>query len=133
MHNTVNAAQRRRDVLALCKATPTPSVLWYWVSISAPLNFLPGNQDLVDYFAGVKAEIEQRVIDGVAALPGERYRLAFDGIMNWNKVGWLANQFADHDAAVICGRYTHRSFWNRSAERRVGKGCVSSGRYRWAP
>src|SRR3546814_4568997 len=32
--------------------------------------------------------------------------------MNWNKVGWLANQFADHDAAVICGRYTHSSFWN---------------------
>lgn len=30
--------------------------------------------------------------------------------MNWNKVGWLANQFADHDAAVICGRYTHSSF-----------------------
>ena len=112
MHYIKKAAQLRLDALALCKATPTPAVFWDWVASIAPINFLPGNQDLVDYFAGVKAEIEQRVIDGVAALPGERYRLAFDGIMNWNKVGWLANQFADHDAAVICGRYTHSSFWN---------------------
>ena len=58
-----------------------------------------------------KAEIEQRLIEGVPALPNERYRLAFDGIMNWNKVGWLANKFAQNDAAVIFGRYTHTSFW----------------------
>ena len=112
MHYIKRAAQLRIDALALCKASPTPAVFWDWVASIAPINFLPGNQALVDYFADVKAEIEQRLIDGVAALPNERYRLAFDGIMNWNKVGWLANQFAEHDAAVICGRYTHSSFWH---------------------
>ena len=34
-----------------------------------------------------------------------------DGIMNWNKLGWLADKFASHDAAVLCGRYTHNAFW----------------------
>ena len=66
----------------------------------------------MDYFAGVKAEIEQRLQEGVTALPNERYRLAFDGIMNWNKVGWLANKFAQNNAAVLVGRYTHSSFWH---------------------
>lgn len=112
MHYIKRAAQLRLDALELCKARPTPAVFWDWVASIAPINFLPGNQALVDYFQGVKTEIEQRLEQGVSALPNERYRLAFDGIMNWNKVGWLANKFAEHDAAVVCGRYTHNSFWH---------------------
>lgn len=112
MHYIKKASRLRLEALALCRKAPAPALFWDWIASIAPINFLPGNQALVDYFAGVKAEIEQRLADGVAALPNERYRLAFDGIMNWNKVGWLANKFAEHDAAVICGRYTHTAFWN---------------------
>ena len=111
MHYIKRAAELRVEALRLCTARPTPATFFDWVASIAPINFLPGNQDLVDYFARVKAEIEQRLVDGTPALPNERYRLAFDGIMNWNKVGWLANKFAENDAAVICGRYTHTSFW----------------------
>ncbi|MCC0056794.1 MAG: 2-hydroxyacyl-CoA dehydratase [Rhodobiaceae bacterium] len=106
------AAELRLEALDLCAARPTPAVFWDWIASIAPINFLPGTPALVDYFAEMKAEIEQRLKDNVSALPNERYRLMFDGIMNWNKVGWLANKFAEHDAAVICGRYTHTSFWN---------------------
>jgi benzoyl-CoA reductase subunit B len=106
------AAELRLEAMALCARTPTPATFWDWIASIAPINFLPGNQALVDYFAGVKAEIEQRVRDHVPALPNERYRLAFDGIMNWNKVGWLANKFAQHGATVVAGRYTHSSFWH---------------------
>jgi len=112
MHYIKRAAILRLEAMALCRAKPAPATFWDWIASIAPINFLPGNQALVDYFAGVKAEIEQRLIDGVAALPNERYRLAFDGIMNWNKVGWLANKFAQHGAAVMVGRYTHDSFWH---------------------
>lgn len=112
MHYIKRASELRLEAMALCRAMPAPATFWDWIASIAPINFLPGNQALVDYFAGVKAEIEQRLIDGVAALPNERYRLAFDGIMNWNKVGWLANKFAENDAAVMVGRYTHNSFWH---------------------
>lgn len=112
MHYIKIAGQLRMDALDLCKVQPTPATFWDWVACIAPINFLPGNQDLVDFFADVKTEIEQRVAEGIPALPHERYRLAFDGIMNWNKVGWLANKFAANDAAVVCGRYTHTSFWH---------------------
>ena len=40
---------------------------------------LPGRQD----------EIQQRLDTGVPAVQDERYRLYFDGIMNWNKLGFL--------------------------------------------
>lgn len=111
MHYIKRASELRLEAMALCRGKPAPATFWDWIASIAPINFLPGNQALVDYFAGVKTEIEQRLQEGVTALPNERYRLAFDGIMNWNKVGWLANKFAENNAAVLVGRYTHGAFW----------------------
>ena len=105
------ASELRLEAMALCTQAPTPATYWDWVASIAPINFLPGNQALVDYFAGVKAEIEQRVADGVSAVANERYRVYFDGIMNWNKLGFLTRKFAEYDVAVVAGRYTHESFW----------------------
>ena len=105
------ASELRLEAMALCRQAPTPATYWDWVASIAPINFLPGNQALVDYFAAVKAEIEQRVADGESAVENERYRLYFDGIMNWNKLGFLTRKFAEYDAAVVAGRYTHESFW----------------------
>jgi len=105
------ASQLRREAMALCAHAPTPATFWDWIASIAHINFLPGNQDLVDYFGSVRDEIAARVANGVPALENERYRLYFDGIMNWNKLGWLAKRFAEYDAAVIAGRYTHSSFW----------------------
>ena len=45
-------------------------------------------------------------IANVPALQNERYRLYFDGIMNWNKLGWLAKRFADTGAPVVGPRST---------------------------
>jgi benzoyl-CoA reductase subunit B len=112
MHYIKRASEVRLEAMAMCRAKPAPATYWDWIASIAPINFLPGNQALVDYFVGMRDEIEQRLRDGVVALPNEKYRLAFDGIMNWNKLGWLANKFASHDSAVMVGRYTHNSFWH---------------------
>jgi benzoyl-CoA reductase/2-hydroxyglutaryl-CoA dehydratase subunit BcrC/BadD/HgdB len=105
------AAELRQEGLELCRQAPTPATYWDWVASIAPINFLPGNQALVDYFQAVKGEIQQRLRDGVSAVPNERYRLYFDGIMNWNKLGWLARKTAELNAAVVCGRYINHAFW----------------------
>ena len=105
------ASELRLEAMELCRLAPTPATYWDWVASIAPINFLPGNQALVDYFAGVKAEIQQRIVDGVSAIENERYRVYFDGIMNWNKLGFLTRKFAEYNVAVVAGRYTHESFW----------------------
>jgi len=105
------ASELRLEGMELCTNKPTPATYWDWIASIAHINFLPGNQDLVNYFGSVRDEIAARVANGVPALENERYRLYFDGIMNWNKLGWLAKRFAEYDAAVIAGRYTHSSFW----------------------
>ena len=105
------AAELRREGLDLCKAKPAPATFWDWIACVAPINFLPGDQALVDYFAGVRDEIAERLDAGVSGVEGETYRLYFDGIMNWNKLGFLSRKFAEHGAAVLAGRYIHNAFW----------------------
>jgi benzoyl-CoA reductase subunit B len=105
------ASELRREAMALCKAAPTPATYWDWIASIAQINFMPAGPELVRYFADVKAEVQQRLDNSIPGVQNERYRLYFDGIMNWNKLGWLSRKFADADVAVVCGRYTHNAFW----------------------
>ncbi len=105
------AAEIRREGMAMCRAKPTPATFWDWIASVAHINFLPASQELVDYFTAIRDEIAARVDAGVGAIRDERYRLYFDGIMNWNKLGELARVFAEHHVAIIAGRYTHNAFW----------------------
>ncbi|MTD12499.1 2-hydroxyacyl-CoA dehydratase [Nakamurella sp. YIM 132087] len=105
------ASELRREAMAMCKAAPTPATYWDWIASIAPINFLPAGPELVAYFQAVRDEVAQRLADGVPGIANERYRLYFDGIMNWNKLGYLARKFAEYDVAVVCGRYTHNAFW----------------------
>ena len=111
MGNVKRASELRLEAMDMCTATPAPASFFDWVVSIAPINQLPCTTDIVDYFTAVRDEVAERVKNGVGAVPREKYRLFFDGIMNWNKVGWLAEKFARYDAAVVVGRYTHMAFW----------------------
>ena len=105
------ASELRLEAMDMCIATPAPASFFDWVVSIAPINNLPVGPQIVDYFQTVRDEVAARVAAGEGAIRKERYRLFFDGIMNWTKVGWLAEKFAKYDAAVIAGRYTHMAFW----------------------
>jgi hypothetical protein len=66
------AAELRREGLDLCKAKPAPATFWDWIACVAPINFLPGDQALVDYFSGVKDEIQGRVDAGISGVKDEK-------------------------------------------------------------
>lgn len=105
------AAELRLEAMRLCRTKPSPANFFEWTNSIAPVNFLPGGPAIVDYFVTKKAEIQSRVDQGIGSVPTEKYRLFWDGIMNWNKIGWLADKFANYDACVVSGRYTHLGFW----------------------
>jgi benzoyl-CoA reductase subunit B len=105
------AATLRMEAIELCTARPAPASFFDWIVSIAHVNFLPGTQSIVDYFQAVKDEITERIANSEGAVKDEKKRLFFDGMMNWNKVGWLADKFASVGAAVVAGRYTHMSFW----------------------
>ncbi len=111
MGQVKRASQLRLEAMDMCAAHPAPASFFDWVVSIAPINNLPVGPEIVDYFQTVRDEVAARVAAGEGAVPREKYRLFFDGIMNWNKVGWLAEKFAAYDAAVVVGRYTHMAFW----------------------
>jgi benzoyl-CoA reductase subunit B len=112
MSYTKEAGRLRMEAMQLCRAKPAPASFFDWTTSIAPVNFVPGGPEIVDYFRQVKQEIEARIAAKVGTVPRERYRLFWDGIMNWNRIGWLANKFAGMDAAMVAGRYTHMGFWH---------------------
>lgn len=105
------AAELRLEAMRLCKSRPSPASFFEWTNSIAPVNFLKGGPEIVYYFEQKKAEIEARIARGEGSVPKENYRLWWDGIMNWNKIGWLADKFAGYDACMVAGRYTHMGFW----------------------
>ena len=111
MGQVKKASELRLEAMDMCTARPVPASFFDWVVSIAPINNLTVGPEIVDYFQTVKNEVAARVAAGEGAVPREKYRLFFDGIMNWNKVGWLAEKFARYDAAVVVGRYTHMAFW----------------------
>lgn len=108
------AAEIKVEAMRLCKAKPSPASFFEWTNSIAPVNFLPGGPDIVNYFEVKKAEIQERIDLGVGSAPVEKYRLFWDGIMNWNKIGWLADKFAGYDLCIVAGRYTHMGFWHET-------------------
>jgi benzoyl-CoA reductase subunit B len=108
------AAEIKVEAMRLCKAKPSPASFFEWTNSIAPVNFLPGGPDIVNYFEVKKAEIQERIDLGIGSAPVEKYRLFWDGIMNWNKIGWLADKFAGYDSCIVAGRYTHMGFWHET-------------------
>lgn len=112
MAYTKKAGELRMEAIDMCAVKPAPASFFDWTTSLAPVNFVPGGPQIVSYFETVKAEIAERVRVGEGAIPNEKYRLFWDGIMNWNKIGWLANKFAGYNATMVAGRYTHMGFWH---------------------
>jgi benzoyl-CoA reductase/2-hydroxyglutaryl-CoA dehydratase subunit BcrC/BadD/HgdB len=50
--------------------------------------------------------MRERLKNGVAAVPGEKYRLGWDNLAIWHKIQFLAKKFGDHNAALVVSTYT---------------------------
>lgn len=71
---------------------------------------LRGTQTVVDYYRQLLAEMEQRIKDGIAMVPNEKYRLLWDNLPVWYRTRWLSEKFASHDACLVGDTYT--SAWS---------------------
>ena len=106
------ASELRGESLRLCRHIPSPASL-FDLSISlGPVNALAGRPGTPDYFERLNAELRRRIDDGIGAVKNEQYRLYFDGIMMWPKIGSLTEKFASLNACLLAARYTHLGFYH---------------------
>ena len=112
MDVTKKVGKLRKEAMEMCKVAPAPASFFDWSVYIAPVNYLTAWPGTLECLQAVKEEIQERIANKVSAVPNEKYRLFWEGIMNWNKLGWMADKFASFDACVVAGRYTHMAFWH---------------------
>jgi benzoyl-CoA reductase/2-hydroxyglutaryl-CoA dehydratase subunit BcrC/BadD/HgdB len=73
----------------------------------APIVTLRGTRKAIDCYRHLKAELEERVAQGVGAVPGERYRLLWDNIAIWYRLYRFFRPFMDAGACFVADTYTN--------------------------
>ncbi len=93
------------EVLETCKNIPSPMNAFDGFILMAPIVTLRGKKEVVDFYRSLKEELEERVACGIAAVPGERYRLLWDNLPIWFKLRDLSDKFIDLNACIVASTY----------------------------
>ena len=67
---------------------------------------LRGTQTVIDYYQELLEEMNQRIKEGISAVPDEKIRLLWDNLPIWYKTKWLSETFAGHGACLVADTYT---------------------------
>jgi len=98
---TASAAALWRDILELARTAPAPFTFFDTLIHVAPMILLRGTTEAVEYYELLKSEIEDRIAQGIGAVPGEAYRFYWDGPPIWCGLRPLSTLFADHGVAIV--------------------------------
>lgn len=107
---SVEATRLWQAVLDVAAHKPTPMTAFDAFFHLALIVTLRGTRTCVDYYKGLLSEMKERIAQGIAMVPNEKYRLLWDNLPVWYKTKWLSEKFASHDAALVADTYT--SAWS---------------------
>jgi bcr-type benzoyl-CoA reductase subunit B len=99
-----------QEVLDTAAHKPAPMTAFDAFFHLALIVTLRGTQVTVDYYQQLVNEMKQRIADGIAMVPNEKYRLLWDNLPVWYRTKWLSEKFASHNACLVGDTYT--SAWS---------------------
>lgn len=94
-----------KDVLNTAANIPSPLTFFDGTVHMGPIVVMRGLQKAVDYYKELKAEMEERVKDNVAAVDDEKFRLYWEGMPIWGKLRPLSEQLFHLKACVVASTY----------------------------
>ena len=94
-----------KAVLETAAHVPSPLSFFDGTIQMGPAVVLRGTQVAVDYYEALLAELKQRVADGIAAVPGERLRIYWEGMPIWGRLRDLSNQMLALKTCVVASTY----------------------------
>jgi 2-dehydropantoate 2-reductase len=103
---SARAAELWDEILGLARSVPAPFTYFDTLVHLAPMVLLRGTPEAVEYYRGLKAEIEERIANGIAAVPAESSRFYWDGPPIWCALRPLARLFATAGAAVVASTFS---------------------------
>ncbi len=95
------------SILRLGKTIPTPINAMDAFIHMAPIVTLRGTQECVDYYKELLVEVEERVEQGEASIPNEKYRVLWDNLPIWFRLSRLGKFFTEQQCAITAATYTN--------------------------
>jgi benzoyl-CoA reductase/2-hydroxyglutaryl-CoA dehydratase subunit BcrC/BadD/HgdB len=105
--HSAKAAWLWSEILDLARNVPSPLTVFDSLIHLAPMILLRGTPEVVEYYTILRAELEERVATNQAAVPGERFRLYWEGPTIWCALRPLAELFLSNQVAVVASTYCH--------------------------
>jgi benzoyl-CoA reductase/2-hydroxyglutaryl-CoA dehydratase subunit BcrC/BadD/HgdB len=109
LEETVALSRRCSDlwkqVLDTGAHLPSPLTFFDGTIHMGPAVVLRGTPQAVEYYELLLAELRQRIDEGVAAVPGEKHRLYWEGMPVWGKLRDLSTLFSDRQTCVVASTY----------------------------
>lgn len=94
-----------REVLDTARAKPAALTFWDGAIHMAPVILMRGSRTAIEYYEALLAEMKQRIAAGEGAVPGERWRVYWEGMPIWPRLRELSEKFFDLRAAVVASTY----------------------------
>lgn len=95
-----------RNIIEAGRNVPSPLTLFDQYVSMAPIVGQRGLENALQFYEKLWAEIQERIKKGIGSVPGEKFRLYWDGLPLWHNMKDLYNILAEKRAAVVANNYT---------------------------
>lgn len=103
---SARASRLWNEILDLAAHTPTPLTYFDTLIHLAPMLLMRGTEEAIQYYEILRAELKHRIAEKIAAVPGERLRVYWEGMPIWCALRPLASLFLDEGIAVVGSWYS---------------------------
>jgi benzoyl-CoA reductase/2-hydroxyglutaryl-CoA dehydratase subunit BcrC/BadD/HgdB len=105
VHRSSRTSRLWNKVLDTARNHPSPLTFFDGLIQMAPVVVMRGSQEAIDYYETLLSEMQQRVREGIGAIPDERHRLYWEGMPVWPKIRELSEKFFDLSAVIAASTY----------------------------
>ena len=118
LRRVVGRAKRASDlwmeILDRARHRPSPLTAFDGFVNMGPIVDLRGDQQTIDFYEGMLAELDERMDKGIGAVREERYRVLWDNLPIWYRIGPFSRWLAERGVNIVASTYTHA--WGELAE-----------------
>lgn len=94
-----------RAVLETASAKPSPLTFFDATILMGPAVVARGTRAATEYYRVLLAELQEKIAAGQGAVPGEKYRLYWDGMPVWGKLRPLSELLSSLKTPVVASTY----------------------------
>lgn len=95
------------QILEMGQHKPSPLTAFDEYILMAPIVDLRGDKSCVDFYALLLRELKRRVARGEGAIKQEKYRVLWDNLPVWFKIGRMSRFLAERNVSVVASTYTY--------------------------